>query len=237
MLRIAVVEDEDLYADTILSYIERFKKEQNLEIKVKRFTDGDEITEKYQADYDIILMDIQMQFMNGMAAAEEIRKVDEDVVLMFITNMTQYAIKGYEVNATDYIVKPIEYFPFSTKLQRAISRVKKKENVYITIAEGAGKRKVDLDSLLYVESMGHNLLYHLKGKTKPLESRGVMKELQEALEPHGFFRCGKGFLVNLKHVDGVKSGYALIDGEQIPVGRAIRQDFMDALAEYMGESV
>ena len=65
--------------------------------------------ENYSGDFDIILMDIQMKYMDGMTAAEQIRKLDSEVIIMFITNMTQYAIRGYEVDALDYVVKPVEY--------------------------------------------------------------------------------------------------------------------------------
>lgn len=113
MIHIAIVEDEESYVRQLLEYIERFQQEHFQEIKTSIFRDGDEILEKYSADYDIILMDIQMQFVDGMTAAEKIREMDKSVILMFITNMTSYAVKGYEVDALDYMVKPVEYFSFS----------------------------------------------------------------------------------------------------------------------------
>ena len=82
------------------------------------FTDGDEITEGYRPNYDIILMDIEMCFMNGMTAAQEIRKLDPEVVIIFITNMVQYAIQGYAVGALDYILKPVNYEEFGSCIDR-----------------------------------------------------------------------------------------------------------------------
>ena len=70
-------------------------------------------------------MDIQMRFMDGMTAAEKIRTLDHEVIIMFITNMIQYAVRGYEVDAMDYVVKPVEYFAFSQKLDKAIGRMKR----------------------------------------------------------------------------------------------------------------
>ena len=107
MITIAIVEDEEAYAKQLTEYIEKYQQESGRRFKVIRFTDGDEIVEKYTGEYDIILMDIQMQFMDGMTAAEEIRKFDTKVVIMFITNMTNYAIRGYEVDAMDYVLKPV----------------------------------------------------------------------------------------------------------------------------------
>ncbi|HAV28139.1 MAG TPA: DNA-binding response regulator, partial [Lachnospiraceae bacterium] len=129
MVKIAIVEDEDLYADQLNEFINKYAGESHEIIRQVRFYDGDEIAEKYDGSYDIILMDIQMKFMDGMSAAEEIRKRDRNVIIMFITNRVDYAIRGYEVDALDYIVKPVSYFSFARKLERAISRIPDKEDV------------------------------------------------------------------------------------------------------------
>lgn len=235
MLHIAIVEDEDLYAQQLWDYIRRFETERKLEIQVTRFTDGDEIIENYRSDFDVILMDIQMQFVDGMAAAEVIRTLDSEVVIMFITNMTQYAIRGYEVNALDYIVKPIEYFSFSQKLNRALERVKRKAVRYIAIPIHTGIRKLAVDRIFYVESQGHKLLYHTKDGV--VESRGAMKETEEQMSAYGFYRSNKGFLVNMKFVDGISEGCCVINGERLPISRAKKQEFMETLANYMGEDI
>ena len=154
MIHIAIVEDEESYVRQLLEYIERFQQEHFQEIKTSIFRDGDEILEKYSADYDIILMDIQMQFVDGMTAAEKIREMDKSVILMFITNMTSYAVKGYEVDALDYMVKPVEYFSFSQKLSRAMSRVKRKEERYILVPVETGVQKINIEELYYIESFG-----------------------------------------------------------------------------------
>lgn len=116
MIRIAVVEDEELYAEQLQNYISKYAEERKKQIKVTWFQDGEDIVSGYKGEYDIILLDIQMRFMDGMTAAEKIRELDSEVVLMFITNMIQYAVRGYEVDAMDYVVKPVEYFAFSQKL-------------------------------------------------------------------------------------------------------------------------
>ena len=82
------------------------------------FEDGEEIVTDYRAAYDIILLDVQMRHMDGMAAAEAIRKADKDVILIFITNMAQFAIRGYAVDALDYVLKPVPYLPFPSSCRR-----------------------------------------------------------------------------------------------------------------------
>ena len=112
--------------------------------------DEDEIVEGYTGEYDIILMDIQMKFMDGMSAAEEIRKQDSKVVIMFITNMTNYAIRGYEVDAMDYVLKPVSYFAFSKKLERAIGRIPQKSGHPVTINTSEGLVRLDASAIYYI---------------------------------------------------------------------------------------
>lgn len=231
MIRIAVVEDEPMYGEQLLAYIKRYEMERGKEIKVTMFSDGEDIVDGYKGGYDIILMDIQMQFMNGMSAAEEIRKRDSEVIIMFITNMVQYAIRGYQVDALDYVVKPVEYFAFSQKLDKAISRVKMTEFPSITISIEDGIKKLSISDILYVESKGHNAVFStVQGK---YVTRMTLKDLEEKLGSHDFFRCSKGFLVNMARVDGVTNGECVIGQEQIPIGRAKKKEFMERLLKSM----
>ena len=112
MIRIAIVEDEDQYIHQFTEYLHNYQDIIKEEIAIDIYHDGDEITSKYKSQYDIILMDIQMKFVNGMTAAQEIRTMDSEVIIIFITNMSQYAIHGYKVGALDYILKPVSYFSF-----------------------------------------------------------------------------------------------------------------------------
>lgn len=235
MIHLAIVEDEMLYVQQLTEYLERYQKESGQQIKITRFSDGDGIVEGYKGDYDIILMDIQMRFMDGMSAAEQIRRLDQEVIIMFITNMTQYAIRGYEVDALDYMVKPIEYFSFSQKLERAIGRIKKKEQHYISVSTEDGMLKLAVDDIYYVESQGHAMNYHTARGV--CVSRGTMKDLEEVLTPYGFFRSGKGFLVNMKYVDGIQENCCVIRGEKLPISRMKRKPFMDALVQHMSEVI
>ncbi len=227
MYRIAIVEDEELYASQLKEYIEKFAGESGYSFRITQFRDGDEIASGYQGNYDIILMDIERGLMDGMTAAEEIRKLDGDVVIMFITNMTNYAIRGYEVDALDYVLKPVSYFAFSQKLDRAVSRVKKKSSDHLTLEVSAGIKKVPLEDLYYIESEGHKLTFHTTDGV--VQIRGKISDYEKQLEGRGFFRSNKGYLVNLHYVDGVEDGSCLIGGEKLLISRARKSEFMTAL--------
>ena len=231
MIRMAIVEDDDRYIEQLQSYLKKYSREKGQQLQITVFHDGDEILEHYQGDFDIILMDIQMRFVDGMTAAEEIRKLDQEVVIVFITNMVQYAVRGYQVDALDYIIKPVEYYSFSRKFDRAVSRVRRRDRHYLTLKVDGGVQKVELSQLCYVESQGHDLHFYTTGGE--WISRVTMQEMEKILAPHGFYRCGKGYLVNLARVDSYRDGICLIGRSRIPVSRAKRKEFMEAMSDYM----
>ena len=104
MINIAIVEDEAMYAKQLQEFLQQYQKENGEVFNITVYSDGDQIVHKYKSQFDIILMDVEMKFMDGMSAAEEIRKADTEVVIIFITNMAQYAIRGYAVDALDYVL-------------------------------------------------------------------------------------------------------------------------------------
>ena len=204
MIHIAIVEDEAFYVQQIQNYMERYRQESRREISVTVYSDGEDILDNYKGDYDIILMDIQMRFMDGMTAAKNIRKLDDAVVIMFITNMTQYAVQGYEVDALDYIIKPVEYFAFSQKLEKAVGRIRRGKRFYVTIPVEDGIQKLDVSSIYYIEARGHQAVY--KTDSGVYTARAALKDLEGPMEQHGFYRCSKGYLVNMNLVDGISGG-------------------------------
>ena len=199
MIRIAIVEDEEYYVKQLTGYLDEYQKSEQDVFEITVYRDGDAITSDYKAQFDIILMDIQMKFVDGMTAAEEIRQMDSEVVIIFITNMTQYAIRGYEVDALDYVLKPVSYFAFSQKLKRAVSRIKKRSSAYITLTVRGGIIRVSVEDIYYVESAGHNLVYHT-GNTTHMTS-GTMKQAEEVLGEYGFSRGNQCYLIlSLIHI-------------------------------------
>ena len=119
MIRVAVVEDDAEVQGVLQEYIRRYTRQYGTEFEVSVFADGMDILDNYRAVYDIIFLDVEMKHLDGMTTAERIRQMDADVILIFITNMAQYAIRGYSVGALDYVLKPVPYFAFSEQLKKA----------------------------------------------------------------------------------------------------------------------
>ena len=138
MIKIAIVEDEAAVRDQLTDYVRRYTRQYGTEFEVTCFTDGDEILENYRPAFDIIFLDVEMKRLNGMETAQRIRELDDDVLLIFITNMAQYAIKGYSVGALDYVLKPVPYFAFSQQLQKAVNQLARRARHYL--AAGADRR-------------------------------------------------------------------------------------------------
>jgi DNA-binding LytR/AlgR family response regulator len=233
MIKIAIVEDESSYARQLVDFLEQYEKDHGEAFQLTVFSDGDEIVHRYKAQFDIILMDIEMKFVDGMSAAEEIRKMDSEVIIIFITNMAQYAIRGYAVDALDYVLKPVSYFAFSQRLSRAINRMKKRETKMISISIRGGTVRLDAANIYYIESQGHNLIFYTS--TGSYEAVGTMRDAEEKLTDLNFFRGNKGYLINLSHVEGVKEGCAIVKGNSLLLSRARKKVFMEALTRYWGE--
>lgn len=233
MVRIAIVEDDEKYIQQLQQYIQRYQQETGTELNLSVFHDGAEILENYAPQYDLIFMDIEMRLVDGMTAAEEIRRLDQEVALMFVTNMSQYAIRGYEVGALDYILKPVSYFVFSQKLSRALSKISRRQTRYVTIPIRSGFMRMAVSDIYYVECQGHALYFHTaKGI---MEMHGTMKSAEEALQELHFFRGNNGYLINLMHVEGIEDKCAIVKGEKLLLSRPRQKDFMQELTRYWGD--
>lgn len=232
MYHIAIVEDETEFAAQLQEFLKEYQKEHDVPMKISVFSDGAEIIADYQPLYDIILLDIEMPQVNGMDAAERIRQMDTDVVLMFITNMATYAIRGYEVGALDFVMKPINYYTFSMKFTRAIKRARQKEQQQILISLSDGVKKFGIQQIYYVEVQNRMLHYHTDEGEYVV--RGTMASVEQMLASYPFVKCNHWYIVNLMHVSEVRKNTVIVGGHELEISRRNRTAFLRALTEYVG---
>ena len=186
---------------------------------------------KYEPIYDVLLLDIEMPKMNGMDAAREIRKRDQRVLIIFITNMAQYAINGYEVGALDFVLKPIKYFSFSMKLEKALKSVKGQESVNILLEYKDGMKKVSSDEIVYVEIRDH--WRHIFTVDEEYQLLSTLKEFAAKLADYHFICCSSSFCINMKYVtDFQKDIITLNDKTELKVSRSKKKEVKQALLDY-----
>lgn len=235
MLRVAIVEDENEYREKIQRMVNQYEQEYTKYINLTVFCDGKEFVENYNEHnkWDIILMDIEMPSMNGMEVAHKVREIDRDVVIVFITNMAQYAIKGYEVDALDFILKPLNYYTFSMRFTRAVGRVKNREQKQICLNLSNGFKWLDSKDIYYVEIQNRMLYYHTKEGEFAI--RGTLKDAQEKLERLHFVKCNQCYLVNLKYVKEIRKNIVVVAQKELEISRRNRQAFLLSVMNYLGD--
>lgn len=235
MLQIAIVEDEQDCRQQVRNYIKQFAVEYSEKFEIVEFINGKELLDSYTINYDIILLDIEMPIFNGMETAKKIRNIDQDVIIIFVTNMAQYAVNGYEVDALDFILKPVNYDSFVVRFLRAINRVKKKRNGRVILNLNNGVKTLGTQQIYYIESQNRFLVYHTNEGDYSV--RGTMKSIEEDLARYNFVPCNHWFLVNLQHVLEINNDYVNVDGQELEISRRKYKAFLEAFTRYMGGSV
>lgn len=232
MIQIAIVEDDPAARMRIRECLDYISSENGVGFDISEFPSGFSFIGQYKPEYDIVFMDIDMPGMNGMDTARALRKMDSNVVLIFVTNMAQYAISGYEVDALDFILKPVNKYSFAVKVKRAIARTTKRTDEYVPIKTDGGLHRVRITAIKYLEISGHYVIYHTTGGD--YAEYGTLKEVEAKINRPHFVRCNRSFLVNLRHVSSVNKDSVYVDGDELIISRPQRKTFLAALSEFMG---
>ena len=183
-MHIAIVEDDPATRAQLAEYIQRYTRQYGTTFQVDTFADGDEIAENYRPVYDILFMDIEMKHLDGMETARRIRQLDGEVLIIFITNTAQYAINGYSVGATDYMLKPVPYFCFSQQLKKAVGQLQKRARFDLTVTAEDGMRRLNTAEIYYIESDGHTV--HFYTENGDFSASGLLKNFEEKLAGRPF---------------------------------------------------
>ncbi|GFI38071.1 transcriptional regulatory protein YpdB [Lachnospiraceae bacterium] len=229
MIHIAICDDEKEFVASLSGLLKQYAAETGEEIKITPYYDGMELIERYDTSIDLIFLDIQMRLLNGLRAAEHIRRMDEGVGIIFLTTLTQYGLEGYKYQAANYIIKPMKYVRLKAEMDQWLKKRRPEEDPAIPVSNDTGKYKVFLRSLKYVETFNRSLLLHTE--SEDIICHKSMKEMEQILQDKGFVRCHTSYIVNLSYIKGVKKlEIELVTGEKIPVSQPKRKEFMEKLA-------
>ncbi len=237
-MRIAIVEDETGPRDSILRYLEQFQKENSyFSYESESFPSGESFLVAEASDsFDLVFLDIELEGMNGFEMAKKLRETDKNINIIFVTNLSQYAINGYEVDAMDFCLKPLSYPDFVMKMNKAIRRFTRDGDAKIIKTDIYGRTAIiQAKNILYVEIVKHYLTYHLSNGTDVVV-RGSMKEASQELSLPGFYRTNSCYIVNMKHIEYITKDDVVIRGNHnpLPISRARKSEFLDAFACYIG---
>lgn len=231
MLRIAVVEDDDRDYANLKDVLDRFQKEKKASFEIVRFPSGEDFRGHLSDRFDIVFLDIDLKDDNGIDLAKALRETGSKTNIIFVTNLAQFAIKGYEVEALDFVVKPVSYFDFSLKIQKAIDKVKTHRDASITIYREKEPVTLLQSEITYVEIMHHSLIVHTL--TQDFKSYGSLKDIESKVNPGAFSRCNNCYLVNLAHVSSVQGYSVMVHDTTLLISHPRKKDFMRALNNYL----
>lgn len=233
MLNLCIVEDDEGNIAQLTGFLDRFGGENGEVFRIDTFRDGLSFLESYHPVYDLVFMDIQMPGIDGMETARRLRRMDGKVAIIFITNLLKYAIHGYEVQAFDYIVKPLVYDSFSARMKKFLAHARAERRQEIVLSSGATIKRVSVSNIYFVEVDGHYLRWHLAGGD--LSLYGSLVQAERLLAGAPFVKCNSGILVNLNYVQTIEKDSVQVAGQWLPVSRAKKKEFVTAVTKFLAQ--
>lgn len=234
MLRLAIVDDDPNDSAALNSLVaEYFQKNSQAYVTCVFNTPLDFI--RSTENHDIVFMDIRMDKLDGLEVARIMRKINTDSVLIFVTHMAQLAIKGYEVDALDFIVKPADQFSINYVLDKALTRLENTSSTIFALKTSSGIISLSSNDITYVEVFDHNLVYHT---TKGVyDVRGRLSDVTKKLDQKRFIMCNRSFVVNLRYVSSACNEYLVVDGTKISISKSHRKEIMQHFSNFLGENL
>ena len=232
LIRVAIVEDDGAERERLRACLRWLEESEGLRFHVTEFSSGTAFIGSFEPGYDLVFMDIEMPGMDGMETARALRKMDASVLLIFVTNMAQYAIAGYEVDALDFILKPVNRYSFAIKMKRAAARIPKRIEEYVTVKCEGELRQLPIASVRWLDIDGHYVVYHTADGD--FEEYGTLKEAYGKLNRPSFVFVNRSCLVNLYHVSAVSKNSVTVGDRQLDISRPQRKSFLAAMSDFMG---
>lgn len=233
MIKIAIVDDSTEFLNQLNNHLIKYQNENHISFEIHEYSNGIAFLEEYSCDLDIVFMDMQMPYMNGLDVCKKLREKDENVAIVFVTVVKELAIQGYEVSAMYYLIKPLVYEDFSNKMNSILSRRKSREGRALLLKENGSVIRVELKDIMLIESENHWCVFTLNdGET--YKKLITMKNMEEDIGKE-FLRAGKSYLINPTYVTGWnRNDVTLKGGRKIAISRSKKKDFLDDLAKWFG---
>lgn len=232
-IRVAIVEDNLNNARKLEEFLERYQKENHFAIQVQCFLNGEAFLKNFRKNWELILLDIEMPGMSGLETAKRIRTEDKGAEIIFVTNIAEYAMEGYQYEASDYILKPLNYSEFYMKIGKILGKIDRQKSEYLVLENRSKLSRIRLSSIIYVETRGHYLIFHTTEETIETTGCGNLGEVEEQLKDKGFYRCSHSALVNLQYVYDIADVCILKDRTRIPISRGRKKEMKARMMKFL----
>ncbi len=233
MLHIAICDDEKYMSDKIKMMLSDFFCRKNIDIVILQFPSGKELL-KYDKVIDILFLDIQMKEMDGMETARKLRSRKFKGIVIFITVLKEMVFRSFEVQAYDYLVKPIEASHFEKTMERLLTSMKNACESSLLVQKGYESRIILFEEIVFCEIIDRKVYLHL-ASSEIIDFYDRIENLETKLDSR-FFRCHRSFLINLQYLKSYKNGTAYMEnGREVPVSRLRSKEFSNVILQYMKE--
>lgn len=229
MYHIAVCDDTPADLDLIYSMVRRWADDRQAEIQAQTFSSAEAFLFHYAENkqYDILLLDVEMGEMDGVALAKRLRQARDPVQIVFITGYSDYIAEGYEVSALHYLMKPVKEEKLREVLDRAVERLHVEERALFLKLEGEMVR-LPLRSIRYLEVQQNYVTIHAQ---QDYTFKSTLSKLTDELDER-FFQLGRSYVINLRCIQRVtRQAAVLTSGEQIPLPRGYYDKLNRAIIE------
>ncbi|HPQ98735.1 MAG TPA: LytTR family DNA-binding domain-containing protein [Saprospiraceae bacterium] len=231
MYRALIVDDEELARQLIASYLKRIP---TIEVVGSCKNAVEALTILNRQPVDLLFLDIQMP---GITGVEMIRTLVDPPVIILTTAYSEYALEGFELDVTDYLLKPFSFERFSRAINKARVRLNNRNQPSPTIqAESSNHlmvradhkiHRIPYESILYIKSMQEYVAYYLtSGRIVAL---GSLKQLEGLLPPHQFLRVHKSYIIAINNVKSLEGNLLHLEDQKIPVGASYRENVLAIL--------
>lgn len=237
---VAVVDDAPSDRAAVVACISRYASDRGLAVEIREYDSGDDLLHDGNPPYDVVFLDVDMDGLDGFETARAIRAFDAEVSLVFVTHVAQCAIRGYEVGALSYLLKPVSPFAVDRELDRVLARRRLDRAEALLLPLPDGMARVPVRDIVYAESAPkHRVSVHAIGGVYVYS--GSLKGLDARLDGRGFAFCNSCYLVNMRYVKEVRQDSCLVGGrldagERLYMSRRKRRQFMRSLADYASGS-
>ncbi len=232
--KIAICDDEQNQIKYLSGLVKSWAGRCGYTVRIVPFLSAEAFWFQYEEekDYEILLLDIEMEQMNGIELATKLRADDETIQIIFITGYPDYIAQGYEVAALHYLMKPVCAEKLSEVLNRAVKKLHKKERSILVWCD-KDCRRILIHTIVYVEVFSHKVTIYTTDHE--YNTKRSITEMEELLGGD-FIRCHRSYLAGLKHIARMtKNAVVFEDGRSIPLSRGAYHMANQAFIQYYKE--